>query len=409
MDPSLTVSPDGGKLYLIWSSQHDASSHSQVKVSESTNGVDWSAPVTIVDLPENNAATANTLSTPCVWFNGTNWKLIVHNQAMAGGASGGPAVTQVAATSGSNIYSGWGAFSTITMVQPLGRGWFHSHFQRIADGRILGVCTDGGNSGGDIWFAESLDDGISFLVRRISTESGYYRSAICINQDLAGSLGMSLFIGRIYGGFQMLREDWRPSLEAQSRSKAVSALVTGTTESEFVFLDNFNRVDGAVGSPVVGSAMVIDVGSLVIKARQLTFGTTGNNRGLITCPSVDYAVQATLVSGRDTWLLFRGAEDFNYYRWGVLGAIGTGNLIQSIVAGNVGSLNRSVVGPDKAVVPLPAGSIMKVVCRGGRFRLYVNGRFCEEIPDTLHALDGVKCGVSGALAGTWDDYSVITC
>jgi hypothetical protein len=52
---------------------------------------------------------------------------------------------------------------------------------------------------------------------------------------------------------------------------------------------------------------------------------------------------------------------------------------------------------------------MKVVCRGGRFRLYVNGRFCEEIPDTLHALDGVKCGVSGALAGTWDDYSVITC
>jgi hypothetical protein len=411
MDASLALSPDGKTLYLVWSSQHDASSHSQVKISESTNGVNWSAPVTIMDLPEDNAAAANTLYTPCVWFNGTNWKLIVHNRATAGGASGGPAVTQVATTSGSSIYSDWGTFSTITMVQPLGRGWWHSHFQRIVDGHILGICTDGDNSGGDLWFAESLDDGVTFRVRRVSTEAGYYRSAICMTQDLTGSLGMSLFIGRINGGFQMLREDWEPGLEALSRSKALSALDTGATDSKFVFMDNFNRANGAVGAPVVGSAMTVDVGSLVIRARQLTFGTAGNNRGMVTCPSVDYSVQATIVSGGNTWLLFRGANAANYYRWGMYGAVGTGNLIQSIVAGYVGSLDRTVVGPDKAGVPLPPGSIMKVVCRGGRFRLYVNGGFCEEIPDTLHALDGVKCGISGTLVdtGTWDDYSIVTC
>ncbi|SEK60983.1 sialidase family protein [Nitrosovibrio tenuis] len=414
MDTSLAQAPDGMTLYLIWSSQHDASGHSQVKVSESTNGISWSAPVSIVDLPESTGATANTLYTPCVWFNGTNWKLIVHNRATAGGALGGPAVVQVAATSGSSIYSGWGAFSAITMVQPLGRGWWHSHFQRVPDGRILGVCTDGNESGGDIWFAESLDDGATFRVRRVSTESGYYRSAICLTQDLAGSLGMSLYIGEINGGFQMLREDWKSGLEALSRSKAVTAMVTGAADSKFVFLDNYNRANGAVGTPVVGSAMTVDVGSLVIKTRQLSFGTVGNNRGLVTCPSVDYSVQATIVSGNNTWLLFRGADAANYYRWGVPGALGTGNVIQSIVAGNVGSLDRPVVGPDGVEAQLPAGSIMKVVCRGGRFRLYINGNFCEEIPDTLHALDGVKCGVSCGVfalpsAGVWDDYSVITC
>ena len=99
---------------------------------------------------------------------------------------------------------------------------------------------------------------------------------------------------------------------------------------------------------------------------------------------------------------------------GVFGAVGTGNVIQSIVAGQVGSLNRPVVGPDGVGAQLPAGSIMKVVCRGGRFRLYINRNFCEEIPDTLHALDGIKCGVSCGVftlpsAGVWDDYSVVTC
>jgi hypothetical protein len=405
-DPSLVMSPDGKTLYVLWLSQHNVSGHSQIKISESTDGINWSAPMAIIDLPESNAAAANTLYTPCTWFNGTNWKLIVHNRA-----TGSPAVTQVATTSGSSIYSGWGEFSIVTMVHPPDGDWWHSHFQRIADGRILGVSTDGNEKGGDIWFAESLDDGMTFHVRQISKESGYYRSAICITQDYAGSYGMNLFIGRLWGrGFQMLREDWRPGLEAQCRNKALSALVTGAADGKFVFLDNFNRVNGAVGFPVIGSAMAVDVGSLVVRAKQLAFDTAGNNRGLITCPSVDYSVQATLVSGSNTWLLFRGVDAANYYRWGVEGPVGSGNKIQSIVGGTVGSLNRTVNGQDGGEAFLSVGSIMKVVCRGGRFRLYINGEFCEEIPDTLHPLDGVTCGIySEEGAGVWDDYSVVTC
>src|SRR4051794_1681087 len=113
-DPSLVASPDGTKLYLVWNAQNLPGNVTEVRVSESTDGINWSEPQTLFKFDQTTA----DLSTPCVWFNGDHWKCIVHNHKAAGGI----AVTQVATTSGDDIYSGWRPFSNVNMVHPDGLG-----------------------------------------------------------------------------------------------------------------------------------------------------------------------------------------------------------------------------------------------------------------------------------------------
>lgn len=404
-DPSLVVSPDWTKLYLIWNSQNLPGNLTEIRISESTDGINWSAYQTIFSA---NQSTTNDMATPCVWFNGTNWKCIVHNHSTAGGI----AVTQVATTSGADIYTGWGSFSTINMTHPAGLGWWHSHFQRIADGRIIGVVQDGGISGGDLWFTESLDDGANFYVRQIYSNLliKYYRSAACITQDYTGAFGMELYVGTVSGGFTMCKEVWTPGLETKNRKLAVLALAIGSADHQFVFLDNFNRANGPVGNPVVGTAMTVTNGSFVIASNQLSSNSAGNNKALGTAPSPDYAIQATPISGAgESWLIFRAVDANNYWRWGYGSGVGGSNLLQSVVAGSV-VINRSVTSPLGVTPKMLGGSIMKAVCRGGRVKLYINEEFCEEFADTNFATTGVKFGIQAANAGgVWDDLSVVAC
>jgi hypothetical protein len=408
-DPSLVASPDRTKLYLVWTTENLPENLSEVRVSESTDGINWSAYRTLFGFDPTNT---NDLSTPCLWFNGTHWKCIVHNHSAGGGIG---ADTQVATTSGTDIYSGWGSFSSVNMVHPDGIGWWHSHFQRVADGRIIGVCQDGGNSGGDLWFAESLDDGANFHVRKAysNEEIKYYRSAACVTVDYNGAFMMELYVGTLSGDFTICKEVWTPGLEAKNRELAVQALLTGSEDHNFIFLDNFNRADGAVSNPVVGTAMNVSSGRFAIASGRLSTHSAGNNLTLGSAPSADYAIQATPISGAgDTWLIFRAVDENNFWRWGYDGAVGDSNVLQSFVAGSV-VVNRPVASPVGVdVTPkMPGGSIMKAVCRGGRVRLYIDEEFCEEFADTNFATTGVKFGIQGADVGggVWDDLSVVSC
>lgn len=408
-DPSLVAAPDGTKLYLVWTAENLPGNTAEVRVSESTDGINWSAPRTLFGF---NREKSNDLATPCLWFNGTQWKCIVHNHSKAGGIG---VDTQVATASGTDIYTGWGSFSSIDMIHPDGLGWWHSHFQRVADGRIIGVCQDGDFNGGDLWFAESLDDGANFHVRKTysNEEIRYYRSAACITMDYNGAFMMELYVGTLSGDFTICKEVWTPGLEAKNREMAVQALVTGSEDHNFVFLDNFNRDDGPVGDPVVGTAMDVRTGSFVIASGLLSTDSAGENLALGTSPSADYAIQATPISGAgETWLIFRAVDENNFWRWGYAGAVGNSNILQSVVEGST-VVNRDVASPVGVdITPkMPGGSIMKAVCRGGRVRLYINEEFCEEFADTNFATTGVKFGIQGADAagGVWDDLSVWSC
>jgi hypothetical protein len=439
-DPSLVASPDGSKLYLVWTAENisdpasPGETFSEVRVSESSDGVKWSPYKGLFRFPTKST---NDLATPCLWFNGINWKCIVHNHSNAGGIGKD---VQVATTSGTDIYSGWGLFSSVNMVHPGGLGWWHSHFQRVPDdrivgdwivgdrikvdgsdkkvpARIIGVCQDGDDGGGDLWFAESLDDGANFHVRKAYSGAEtykYYRSAACITVGYNGAFMMELYVGTISGVFTICRELWTPGLEAKNRELAVQALVTGSEDHNFVFLDNFNRDDGPVGDPVVGTKMKVISGAFAIESGRLSTSGTDNNLALGTAPSPDYAIQATPLSeAGDTWLIFRAGDENHCWRWGY-DAVGNSNKLQ-LLDGDPDHpvVNRQVgspIGPD--VTPeMPGGSIMKAVCRGGRIRLYINEEFCEEFADTHFASTGNKFGIQGAGAagGVWDDLSVVSC
>lgn len=318
-------------------------------------------------------------------------------------------------TSGTSIYSGWGAASAITITNPTGgRTFWHSSFDLLPNGKVIGIVQDivNGGSGapGALFAAESLDGGLTFAVRLMYSNLNYYRTAFNVVTNDLGHTGLIVWIGIQQGTFFVSREDWVPGNAAKQIADGMTqAAVLGTYPPSWVFWDNFNRADGALGTPLVGSALAVDTGTVAIVSNAAQTGSAGNNRALATLTTADHVIEVDLVAAPTAaWIIFLAADTTNFYRLGLTAGFGGNLTIQSIVGGGVGALNRVVATPVAVSATLSGRTRIRVVCRGRRFRIFVNGVLWEEIADNVYFATGLKAGFQATNAGVVFDNLLIT-
>lgn len=405
-DTHIFFAPDYSRLYIAYAERIDGVSN-KVRVVESAEGRKWSAPVTII----TGTYGAQHFASPSIWYNPTTakWNCISHN------ADGGVTFPlQLTQSLGSDIYGGWGTPQAITIEKPIaGRTYWHSAFDRLPDGRIIGLVQDvaenAAGAPGRLYAAESFDGGLTFSVRLVYNDLGFYRPNFNLI-EVGGEWRMVAWIGRQdTAGFSINREDWRVGAVEKTLVDSIKTIqLTGNYPASYLWLDNFNRADGVIGTPTIGAALTVDVGSFTIAANKLTTGTAGNNRALVAMASANYAVETVFsaAAGVQTWLWFRTVDVSNFWRVGVGAGLNNTLYVERIVGGVSASLT-AVTGPVYQSILAP-GDKVRVVCRGRRFRIYVNDTFWQEIQDTSFYATGVKVGVQGVNVGAVSfDYLMV--
>lgn len=403
-DTHIFFAPDYSRLYIAYAERIGGVSN-KVRVMESTDGRKWTAPVTII----TGTYGSQHFASPSIWYNPTTakWNCISHN------ADGGVTFPmQLTQSLGSDIYAGWGAPAAITIEKPIaGRTYWHSAFDRLPDGRIIGLVQDvaenAAGTPGRLYAAESFDGGLTIAVRLVYNDLGFYRPNFNL-VEAGGEWRMIAWIGRQdTGGFHIDREDWRVGAVEKALVDSIKTIqLTGSYPASYLWWDNFNRADGAIGTPTIGTALTVDVGSFTIASNKIATGTAGNNRALTTIASSNYAVETIFsASTAAAWLWFRAVDTSNFYRLGVGAGLNNTLYLEKFVGGAMAS-QTVVSGPVFQSILAP-GDKVRVVCRGRRFRIYVNDTFWQEVQDTSYFTTGVKAGVQGTNAGVSFDYLLI--
>ncbi len=406
-DTELALSPDGSRLYLIYRERIDGVANN-VRCMESVDGVTWTAPRTIIV----GAYGSQDYASPSLMWDSVAgvWRMIAHN--LDGGAT---YPMQTLTSSGSDIYTGWSAPSAVTIANPTaGRTWWHSQFKRLPGGRIIGLVQDIANGGagspGALFVAESLDSGSNFSVAVMYSDLSHYRCALAMRDSEVGA-SVAAFIGRFGAGsvFSVWREDWLQGA-ADRRRGTVGAeyALTGAMPSSVLWFDNFNRADGALGTPVVGSALTVGAGTMTIASGRATTGSAGNNRALVSVGRANYTVDVKFSAASATaiWLIVRAVDGSNFWRIGVGGGLPATLYRERIAAGSSAAL-VAITGPVNASTAA-AEDVVRVACRGRRMRVYVNGVMWAEWEDTVLFSTGVQIGLQGTNAGVaFDDLLCI--
>lgn len=405
-DPHLVMSPNYSKMYLVYRERLSTVGNN-VRVMETVDGANWTAPATVV----TGVYGTQDYASPSVWWDASvrKWSMISHNLDSVGYPM------QFNQTSGEDIYSGWGANQAVTITNPTGgRSFWHSAFNRLPDGRVIGLVQDiilaGAGAPGALFTAESLDGGLTFAVRRVYSDIGFYRPNFTLAQLPSGETILNAWIGRQdTGGFHIDREDWRQGAVAQKfREDAKTISLYGGYPANWLWWDSFTKADGAIGSPLVGSALTVDTGTFTIVSNKLQSGSVGNNRALVSVGQADHVAEVVFSSavGTAIWLWFRSVDANNFYRLGVGSGLGATLYINKFVGG-VQQLLNQVTGPVYQSI-VNAGDRVRVVCRGRRFRIYVNDVFWQEVADTSFYATGVKIGVQATNAGVIFDNLLAT-
>ena len=408
-DTHLVMAPDYSKLYMIYRERvTGASAGNRVKLMESADGRKWTDPVTIL----TGTYAAQDYASPSFWFDPTlsKWVMISHN--LDGGATYPMQITQSLTA---DLYGGWAAPQAITIANPTGgRTFWHSAFNRLPDGRVIGLIQDivngGAGAAGQLFAAESLDGGLTFAVRRVYADLGFYRPNFNLATLPSGEVVMNVWVGRQdTTSFHIDREDWAQGAVAQQfLENSRTMALYGGLPANYLWWDNFNRADGAIGTPIVGTALTVDTGTFSIANNKLQTGSAGNNRALVSVGQTDYVVEAVFsaAAGTAQWLWFRTVDTNNFYRLGVGAGLGNTLFINKFVGGSQALLSQ-VTGPIYQSI-VNAGDRIRVVCRGRRFRIYVNDVFWQEMADTSFSTTGVRVGVQGTNAGVVFDNVLVT-
>ena len=265
-----------------------------------------------------------------------------------------------------------------------------------------GSFYDGGGGGaGALFAAESWDGGLNFSVKQVYGDLNYYRPAFLIQG--VHPPGMAAFIGKLLGSFTIHREDWQAGATQRAIDSAmIEYAAFGTIRSDVLWLDTFNRADGALGTPLTGSALTVDTGTYTIVSNRAVSGSVGNNRMLATLAVPDYAYEITNTAAvGQWWVIFRGVDTANYWRVGANAAGSSALILQNIVSGTAASTYQDGISINQ-------GDRIRVVCRGRRFRVFVNGRCWYESQDaTGRHVTGVKIGAQCTNAGTSFDNMLV--
>lgn len=398
-DPYIVASTDQTKLYICWHwFSRGGTNKSTILVSESSDGLTWSAPVEI----SNSTSTSFTPNSVSLIPTATGWTMVAIDTAAA---------TQpyiYSKTTSSTPYTGWTAPGTVysgewtqcTATHPLTRKWWHQHTIPIDGGGFLSLASDNASAGGTAWSLISWDGGATWSVSQFSAlkaaaaGGNWYRPSLCAIND-AGSQSLQLFASTISWpkapntltaergplGYYVHTAKIQPKAsqasamrafvrDAVNRNLAAPAVLN---TSGLVAWDSFNRADGAVGNAESGQTWTVGSGTWAILTNRLSCSVVGNIT--IDLGVSNYDVEFSLVTlNANLLFLFGYVDASNHLRWGTAAS---SDRIDRVVGGAV------TYGINTGISQV-AGDTWRISKRGPYYNFFLNDRLMYSYYDTLN-------------------------
>ncbi len=386
-DNTLFFSPDRQTLNLVYRERlSSGATGNNLRLMTSTDGINWSAPVTIL----TGAYPTQDYASPSINWNGSRWELISHNLDNAGTK---PVELRVSTTA--DLTGGWGAPVTLSTQSPRATTWWHSDFKLTQDGYI-GIMQDGNSSGGALYFVESSNKKTIAAVR-LTASILHYRSAICLDDRDGGVLTAWLGIANAY---TINRQEFEYGRVDALLSRLAADMAVVGSSPRLLVKDTFTRADNSAspGSPEIGAAYTIGAGTWGIGTNRLYGVTTGSNRITSDTGKTSHQISAKIDTiGTETWVIAGYIDANNFIR---VGSTGGTSQIQIIKAGAVDS--------SETFTPIANGDTVLVRKLGSRLQVYVN-----DVPQYDKRIDSIGLGssvgfqASGAALSYFDNMSVI--
>jgi hypothetical protein len=387
-DAFLFRSPDGVTMHVIYRVRFAA--RNDLDLMSSTDGVNWSDPVTIIS---GLLITPQDFASPSINWNGSAWELISHNLDAAG------APIQLRTSNGADLTGGFGSPTTITIPNLRGETWWHSDM-RLTDDGYVGIAQDNDGGGGQLFWVQSSDK-VNWGAARISDRLGFYKTGFALDQASGGVA--TVYIGMVAGGFRLYREVHGIGRTADRKASVAMDLAMGVTPPMLLHKDTFTRADSATvpGTPDHGAAYTVNAGTWGISGNRLYNVTTGNNRFFTNTGATSHEASITIqTAGSQFFLIVGGVDASNYYRIGV--QFSTLLSVHKIIAGAQVTLAQDAMGN------LVTGDVLTVRKQGDLITVFINGVLRIQVRGGALAL-GTNVGVqaSGAVATYLDNLTVL--
>lgn len=354
---------------------------SQLKITTSSNGVDWSTPVTIYTSANFNTPTATDIATPSIWYNTdtSKWEIIGAN--ITDNATAWPVVK----ITSDELLSGWDTSATwtvLTCAPPSGRKWWNFQFRRLSSGAVVGLAQDNngtvGNAGN--MYALYSSDGSTFAYKFLESQASksWYRHTFCINHDQSTgkysiyAIGSKLAEARLFAQTMQFDAMGFANTRAGSTGAIMSSASLGSIQG-IIHADTFIRADDATGLGTstsghtytqTGTAPTV----IGISSNQAyPVNTSGNNQAYRNIGVTDCIAKMTVTekTSGEAWLLLRFVDNSNKIRVGYTQA---SQLIFQVIT--AGSFTENVT---LGVTPVVGDEIM-VSVQGNEYIVYLNGK-----------------------------------
>ena len=360
-DPCLTLGPDN-RLYLFFRDYNATGStppRDRLLVMSSADGISWSTPVVIVDTADN----VQRLASPTAWYDRARGLWIILAVDIVG-------TQTIKRLTSSSATSGWSAASAISFTPALsGTNPWHIEARPVGADVVM-LCQDGTPAGGSLYLMSSQDGGVTFTRSTVRMGvSNAYRSSFVpvITPD---GVALDIFQGALAGTVRRSIATTRYPRDLAQAALGVAPFLVG---------DTFNRADSAVsaGSASSGQAYTVWAGTPGVASRSGYAASNNNTKAVITAAADGIFSAEASVVGAQFWLVFRGSDTNNHWRFGA--TTGGGVELQKIVAGSVTILISTGAGV------LNDGDRISVRCEGNAIRAFVNGWEVGSVSDSFNA------------------------
>lgn len=392
-DPHLVLGPDN-VLYMYYREygiNPGDGTLEHIKVTYSSNGTTWSTP----SIVHSAVATVSDPVSPSVWYDyptKTWFMLVVDNFAtpyfLKRYSSTTPTGT-FANDASVTVTNGW--YSTL--------GPWHFEVTNLGD-QLVGLVQDGSSSGGQLNVLTSMDSGLTWTRNPIGLGNGrYYKSTMVARQSTTGLVFDVFGQASSAMGSPAIRKATLTANYASNISAACNRI------SPFVIGDSFSRANSttSLGTATSGQTWTAWAGTMGILNGQGYVPTATNCKTVIDSGLSDLKVSVEMiVPDTEFWLIFRGQDTSNYWRFGFTGA---SYILQKVVTG---SLTTPTLTLNLNGQGIRANDRIGVICSGSSIVCTVNGLPVIEATDTTFQTN-TFAGVQASTTPTrFDNFMVST-
>lgn len=385
-DTVIFLDPDFKTMHMVWKL---AASEKVLLLSSSVDGINWSAPVSIL-------TTATEEVSPAIIWLGDKWCMWTVSKNVS------TSQYELRRRFSDDLLT-WTSFEVCTVTpSPAGNQIWHIDIVKLQNQyhMLAQYSADPGGGSGDLYFAKS-NDGLNWTIGSApvmkadpilpSWDRYFYKSAL-VPKIKNGEFYYGLYYGTMsqpYIGYTELKfiKSKMDELEIQRKKDIKFELMSGIlgVDSNIVLVDLFNRADNAtsLGTASTGQTWTNTISTIGVSGNRAKVSAAGNARAIINTGQANFEAHIDFVTlGTTAWFMFRYTDATNLWRVGLTGGRVT---LEKIISGS-----RSVVGTYTLMY---AGDRIGVKCVGDAITIYQNGKQIAAIT-SADSMGGTSVGLN---------------